>query len=59
MACGRLTQAEDSEALDRYGVRLTLHWDSGQLAREPWVWPHPGVVLYALAYYGLVDIAAL
>ena len=59
IACGRLTQAEESEELDRYGVRLSLHWADGRAAMDPWHWPHPGYVLYVLAYYGLVDIDAL
>jgi hypothetical protein len=59
VAHGRLTNLEDSEELDRWGVRLTLKWEDGRECMPPWIWPHPGHILYALAYYGSVDIASL
>jgi len=59
IAYGRLTELEESEELDRYGVRLTLCWADGREAMAPWLWPHPGYVLYALAYYGSVEVTAL
>lgn len=35
IAYGRFTEHEESEELDRYGVRLTLRWADGREAMPP------------------------
>ena len=59
IACGRAVELVDSEELERWGVRVTLKWEDGRAGTDPFVWPLPHHILYALAYYGSVEVASL